>query len=139
MTSQRRAVLEELRRFRSHPTAEEVHQVVRRRLPRIGLATVYRNLEVLRRSGHIIRFPSGRGGFRYDGRPGPHLHVRCESCGSIEDVPLRELPDLRGLLRGKSGFVVEDYDLMFRGTCPDCRPRNPSIGTERKKKETTCS
>ncbi|HSM74917.1 MAG TPA: transcriptional repressor, partial [Desulfobacterales bacterium] len=47
MTRQRRVILEELRRMNTHPGADEIHEVVRRRLPRISLGTVYRNLDIL--------------------------------------------------------------------------------------------
>ena len=47
LTSQRQVILEELRKVKSHPTATEVYDMVRKRLPRIGLGTVYRNLELL--------------------------------------------------------------------------------------------
>ncbi|MGC8659306.1 MAG: Fur family transcriptional regulator, partial [Desulfomonilaceae bacterium] len=52
-TSQRRIILEELAKLKTHPTANEVYEVVRKRLPKISLGTVYRNLELLSESGSI--------------------------------------------------------------------------------------
>ena len=47
MTRQRKLILEELRRMKSHPTADEIYSMVREKLPRISLGTVYRNLQLL--------------------------------------------------------------------------------------------
>ena len=55
MTSQRRVILEELAKVATHPTADELYQQVRRRLPRISLGTVYRNLEVLASAGKVSK------------------------------------------------------------------------------------
>lgn len=57
MTRQRAVILEELRKTATHPTADELYSIVRRRLPRISLGTVYRNLDFLADSGEIR--PSG--------------------------------------------------------------------------------
>jgi Fe2+ or Zn2+ uptake regulation protein len=131
MTVQRRAILEALMEWHGHPTAEELHRSVRRRIPTLSLATVYRNLEMMRRAGQVSRISSGQEGGRYDARPEPHLHVRCTGCGRIDDVPVREQPDLLKLVRGRSDFDVEGYEIIFTGNCPDCRSR------QRGKHETT--
>ena len=52
-TKQRKVIIEELRKFHSHPTADEIHRMVRKRLPRISLGTVYRNLALLSQMGMI--------------------------------------------------------------------------------------
>ena len=53
MTQQRKVVLEELRKMDNHPSADEIYEMVRLRLPRVSLGTVYRNLEVLSDLGEI--------------------------------------------------------------------------------------
>ena len=53
MTRQREVILEELRKVNTHPSADEIYEMVRKRLPRISLGTVYRNLEILSKSGDI--------------------------------------------------------------------------------------
>ena len=59
LTTQRQIILEELEKVTSHPTANEVYDMVRRRLPRIGLGTVYRNLELMADSGIILKLEVG--------------------------------------------------------------------------------
>ena len=58
ITKQRQVILEELRKLNTHPSADEIYKVVRRRLPRISLGTVYRNLEVLVQMGEIQNWNS---------------------------------------------------------------------------------
>ena len=69
-----------------HPTADEVYQVVRKRLPRISLGTVYRNLDVLSESGEISRLDRCGAQYRFDGDLEQHYHIRCSSCGRVDDI-----------------------------------------------------
>jgi Fur family transcriptional regulator, ferric uptake regulator len=86
MTRQRQVILEQLREVCSHPTADEVYGMVRRRLPRISLGTVYRNLEMLVKAGLIRRLDMAGRQRRYDGNVEHHYHVRCSRCGCVGDV-----------------------------------------------------
>jgi Fur family ferric uptake transcriptional regulator len=121
MTPQRQAILEELRRLTSHPTADEVHALVRRRLPRVSLGTVYRNLEVLSDSGLIQKLDMGGGQRRFDSSTGIHYHVRCVRCGRVEDAPVEPLTTIDDALRKVSGYEVIGHRLEFIGLCPACR------------------
>jgi len=93
-TNQRQVILEELRKVTSHPTAYEIYLMVRRRLPRISLGTVYRNLDFLARCGMIQQLELKGTQKRYDGNPTPHYHIRCFNCGRIEDIDLPPKLDL---------------------------------------------
>ena len=81
MTPQRRVILELLTAQRWHPTADELFHAVRRRLPRISLATVYRNLDLLAQTGHVLRLDPPEGPRRFDGFTEGHTHARCSRCG----------------------------------------------------------
>ena len=123
MTRQRRVILDELRKTDSHPTADEVHRRVRRRLPRISLATVYRNLDVLADSGLIGRVDLAGPARRYDGMLAHHYHVRCAECGCIGDVqPTRATA--RAALGGKTDFQILRHRLEFVGLCPTCQGKS---------------
>jgi Fur family ferric uptake transcriptional regulator len=122
-TLQRKVILEELRHMHSHPTAAELHRIVRKRLPRISLGTVYRNLELLGQMGLVRRLELGGGQTRFDGDPSQHDHVRCIRCDRVSDV--RQPPGLRiepafGTL---SGYHVIGHRLEYYGICPDCQQR----------------
>ncbi len=76
LTTQRQVILEELGKVTSHPTANEVYDMVRKRLPRIGLGTVYRNLELMAESGLILKLEVGGTQKRFDATTDLHYHIR---------------------------------------------------------------
>jgi Fur family ferric uptake transcriptional regulator len=123
MTQQRRAILDAICGRGSHPSADELYHDLRQRLPRISLATVYRNLETLASSGLVGKLEHGCGQRRFDGNPGPHHHVRCVCCGRIED--LRQdmgVPDAEGIgrqLGGRYRVVSVCVDVLV--VCPGCQ------------------
>ncbi len=120
MTNQRRAILEELKRLRTHPTAEDLHQLVRQRLPKISMATVYRNLEILSSEGLAQKMDSVGLQRRFDGDISIHYHVRCIACGRVEDVDLDPLPDIEQSITERCSYAVLSHRLEFIGLCPDC-------------------
>ena len=86
-TRQRQVILEELQAVTSHPTAVELYQLVRRRLPRVSLGTVYRNLDLLARMGLIEKKEHSGGEARFDANTAQHDHLRCVRCGRVDDLP----------------------------------------------------
>ncbi|MCX5770420.1 MAG: transcriptional repressor [Candidatus Hydrogenedentes bacterium] len=120
ITRQREIMLEELRKVRSHPSADELYAQVRRRLPHVSLGTVYRNLDVLSQQGVIKKLGVPGSQARYDGNVERHVHVRCVRCGRLEDV-LGASVDGVTLPAGPGGFEITDYRVEFLGVCPVCR------------------
>lgn len=120
MTAQRRVLLEALRGVRTHPTADELFRMVRRRLPSISLATVYRNLEELSRSGVILKLATAGEQKRFDGFPEEHYHVRCVRCGRVEDVMVKPIPAIGAAAKRIEGFRVGGYTLEYYGECRRC-------------------
>ncbi len=123
LTRQRRTMLEALSRLETHPTAEEFYVVVRRRLPSISLGSVYRNLEVLAESGHILKLDMGGGPKRFDAKTKPHAHVRCPDCGAVRDD---WSPEVTAMLQGLDDWLAAHggftgYRLEFSGPCQRCR------------------
>lgn len=121
-TPQRLAVYRALARHPGHPTADAVHRDLRRTMPSLSLATVYRTLESLAREGFVRRVGGGEGGGRFDANPLPHQHLVCRACGRLADVaygPLSDVPVPRGEL---AGFLPEGLDIRIIGLCPRCRP-----------------
>ena len=120
-TRQRQVILEEVRRTFSHPTADEVYTMVRSRLPRISLGTVYRNLENLATQGLIQRLDTGGTQRRFDGNPERHYHVRCMACGKVDDIPGQADELLDRVVRNFSDYEIWGHQLEFRGLCPQCQ------------------
>ncbi|MDH5588740.1 MAG: transcriptional repressor [Gemmatimonadota bacterium] len=126
-TEQRAAVHRFLSDTFIHPTADEVFLSVRRDIPGISLATVYKSLETLVGCGLATKLSFSDGSARYDGRTDPHHHVRCLECGRVMDVPGR-IPerDLQDLERQVSDFMVTGYRLELSGYCAECAPAAPT-------------
>ena len=120
MTRQRRVILEELREMSSHPGAEEVFEVVRRKLPRISLGTVYRNLEILSELGEIQKLELGGTLMRFDSKTEKHYHMRCINCDRVDDAPMGFMENMETALRGATEFKIMDHRLEFLGLCPVC-------------------
>ena len=120
-TRQRQLILEELRNLDSHPTAATLYELVRRRLPKISLGTVYRNLELLARTGQIQKLDFVSGEARFDGNVATHDHLRCVECGRVDDLPAFSLDLSGGDANDWCGYRILGRRLEFFGVCPQCR------------------
>lgn len=134
LTRQRKVILDEVRRSRSHPTADEVYDKVRAMVPKISLGTVYRNLDRLAEMGEIRRIDVAGAQRRYDGHVDEHGHVRCVSCGRVADVEDLELPEVDDLCDVR-GYDITGYSLELLGYCPRCKRRKPAPTTTKRKRE----
>lgn len=117
-SKQREKVLSTVRSTKSHPTADWVFHEVRKDLPNISLATVYRNLNLLAESGEINEVLCD-GQLRFDANKDEHFHFICRSCKGIFDIDETRVtsPDFK-LPRG---YTVQDLRIDFYGTCPACQ------------------
>ena len=120
-TRQRVVILDELKQTDRHPTADELHQAVRRRLPRISLGTVYRNLELLSERGVIRKIELAGGQRRFDANTRKHCHVRCVRCGRVDDVHGEPPARIDKAFTGKNGYKIIGYRLELLGLCPQCQ------------------
>lgn len=123
LTGPRRVVLEVLRGTASHPTAEWVHRMVRRRLPRVSLGTVYRNLRLLVAEGLVAEIQGPHA--RFDANMAAHHHFTCLRCRRILDVdgPLAEpqAGALRVRIAARTGLAVTHQRIEFFGRCSQCQ------------------
>ena len=120
MTRQRKIILEELRKVETHPSADEVYEMVRQRLPRISLGTVYRNLEILSRTGMIQKLEPGCTLKRFDGNPHDHYHIRCIQCDRVVDAHLDIDLNLPPEACEANNFKIIGHKLEFIGVCSTC-------------------
>jgi Fur family transcriptional regulator, ferric uptake regulator len=123
-TRQREVVLSVVRSTMDHPSADWVYRQARRRLPRISLGTVYRNLKRLAADGLIREIHAGGQGVRFDGNTGDHHHVRCVGCGRVNDLPLsvdtsREEAAARAL-----NFRILGHHVEIQGVCAQCQDQS---------------
>jgi Fe2+ or Zn2+ uptake regulation protein len=124
MTHQRRIILEEIQKDHSHPTADEVYEIVRKKLPRISLGTVYRNLDILTSSGLIRKLDPVRTQMRFDGNIKEHYHITCIHCGRIEDAQFEPsehaLENIENALGNLTKYGIFGHRLEFIGICEEC-------------------
>ena len=132
VTEQRRAIYAVLAASREHPSAEQIHRAVRTRLPRLSLATVYKNLEALRGIGAVSDVNSLHEHGRFEAAlPGagvgqPHHHLVCIRCKRVLDLHDRRLDDFRLGAAQARGFEIRAVRVQVEGLCPGCRrPRAP--------------
>jgi len=121
MTPQRQIILDELRKMKTHPSADEVYGRVRIRQPRISLGTVYRNLETMSECGIIKKLDVAGSQRRFDSDTDNHYHVRCVECGRVDDVEINQIDGLKEALHGASGYEITGHRLEFVGRCPKCQ------------------
>ncbi len=124
MTHQRRVILEELKKVRSHPTADEIYETVRQRLPRISMGTVYRNLDVLSECGLIQKLQPVRTQMRFDGNPREHFHITCTRCQRVTDANIEPSDNIFQTLENTLGkltkYGIFGHKLEFIGLCGNC-------------------
>jgi len=122
LTSQRQVILEELKKVKSHPTANEIYDMVRKRLPRIGLGTVYRNLDLLAERGIINKLDVCGEQKRFDGNISPHYHIRCNQCNRVEDIFIERDMELEKNAASYCNYKILDHHVQFSGICGKCLP-----------------
>jgi Fur family peroxide stress response transcriptional regulator len=124
LTPQREAVFQVIREREDHPTASDIFEAARRRLPGISYATVYNSLRYLKEAGLVHEISFGDSAARYDRETGRHDHAICDCCGKLVDFELPEAAQLMRAAARKSRFKAQSVHLTLRGTCPDCRDKS---------------
>jgi Fur family peroxide stress response transcriptional regulator len=124
LTIQRRVILEAVLEREDHPTADQIYEAVRDRIPQVSRTTVYRVLDTLVDLGLIRRLQHSAAAARFDGKTYRHHHLICVHCSRVIDLEepgLDELPLPRG---APEGFAIEDFSVQYTGTCSACRQKS---------------
>ena len=125
VTHQRLAIFEALAASREHPSAEQLHRAVQRRIPTLSLATVYKNLEALKAIGAVVdvnplhdqgRFEAALPG---TGAGKAHHHLVCVCCNKVADLHDAALDSLR--VAETQGFQINAIRVQAEGLCADCQ------------------
>lgn len=124
---QRDVVLEVVRSTMDHPTADWVYKQARRRLPRISLGTVYRNLKQLAGEGLIREIQAGGPSARFDGNLGRHYHIRCLGCGRVSDLPVSVSDRLEEEAGRATSYRILGHEVEVHGLCPLCQQSGARI------------
>ena len=121
MTRQRDVVLQAVQSTMDHPTADWVYRQARRRLPRISLGTVYRNLKKLAEEGLIREIQIAGQITRFDANTGHHYHIRCLRCGRINDLPVSVDRRFEEEAGRAMNYRVVSHHVEVLGVCPACQ------------------
>jgi Fe2+ or Zn2+ uptake regulation protein len=99
---------------------EELHDTVKSSLGSADYSSVFRAVSLLERQGLIDKIDLGEGHARFELRDGHHEHIRCESCGRVEEVPGCVLDDATVQVQSMTGYKVLSHKVVFGGLCHDC-------------------
>lgn len=121
LTPQRLAIVKILARSEGHPSVETIHGQLRKDFPTMSLATVYRNIVLIKSLGEVLELGFPDGSNRYDGNtPTPHPHVICIKCKKIVDPDLESLDEMKNEVALETNFKILNHRLDFFGICSDC-------------------
>lgn len=126
-TIQKEMVLNAVRELKNHATADEIYHHIVQTYPSVGKGTVYRNLNILAEAGEIQKVIIPDGPDRFDHTLCEHYHVRCTGCGAVYDVDMDVIADVLPRIHDTHGFQFLDYDISFRGICPECQINNKNM------------
>jgi Fur family ferric uptake transcriptional regulator len=123
VTEQRRAIVAAFARMSRYVTPQELHERLASREPKVGLATVYRTLDVLERIGAAARTSRAHGETSYLFCPiAHHHHAVCVKCGKVDDVPCGSVERFSRTLAARLRFQLTQHRLEFYGLCARCSP-----------------
>ena len=127
-TVQKTLLLETVCSMTTHPTADEIYEIVSQKCNGISKGTVYRGLNQLAEDGKILRVAIANAPDRYDFTLGDHAHCICNECGRVFDYKLLSEP--RFDCSGENGFSPISIDVVVRGICSECKAE--MLDSERK-------
>ena len=124
-SKQREDLLNILKNSRSHPTAEELYEKAKEKIPSVSRGTVYRNLKDLVDEGYIIKISMASGADRYDYIHKKHNHIICKSCGTVKDFEYNfDLEDVKqSVIKQTEVSPLLDGVIVY-GMCGKCKEKN---------------
>lgn len=128
VTAQRLAIAEVLLQSERHLSADDVATELQRRQSGIGLATVYRTIELLLKSGLLVERDFGEGFRRFEpARDIPHHeHLLCTVCGKVHEFRDERLERMTTLVAEANGFARQRHRLVIYGVCDECQRGTPT-------------
>ncbi len=121
ITPQRLAIVDILAKSEGHPSVEHIYVQIKKDFPTMSLATVYKNVLLIKSLGEVLELGFPDGSNRYDGnKPTPHPHVICIKCKKIVDPDLDSLDELNKEVELETRFKILNHRLDFFGICSNC-------------------
>jgi Fur family transcriptional regulator, ferric uptake regulator len=123
ITNQREIILRELIKSQRHLAADELYDIVKKVMPRISLATVYRNLEILSGAEVIGKLEISGRQKRFDYDPSNHDHIYCVVCHRVDNLEMAHKVLTEEEFGAVVGYSVTGYRLEIVGVCPECQKK----------------
>ena len=121
-TTQKQIILDYLQEVKTHPTAEEVYRSVKKKLPRISLATIYRNLELFSRKRLVQKIQGEIK--RFDGDISDHQHFVCNDCNKVFDI-FEKFSNIEKISKEVSKIgSVNNTQFYLYGSCKKCQKKS---------------
>ena len=122
---QREIIFDTLKRNAVHPTADRLYNIIKKEQPdsNIGIATVYRNLKKMADNGNIKKISGLEEAEHFDHNTHNHYHFLCDKCKEVYDIDEDVAPGIIELVRQKTGFTVDSFDIVFHGICNKCKSK----------------
>lgn len=128
-TAQRDTIAKVFLDTQRHISVEELYNEVRRRNPRIGYATVYRTMKLLKECGVAAERHFRDGEARYESaQKRHHDHLICESCGKIVEFEEPRIEALQESVAKRMGFRFTGHKMELYGRCRDCQKMQSLVG-----------
>lgn len=129
LTPQREATVRVLlENEEDHLSADDVYLKVKKIAPEIGLATVYRTLELLSELDIVQKLNFGDNVARYEfrsaGSQHHHHHLICLECGRVEEINEDWLNPIEEKVEQQFNFKIVDHRLIFNGICSSCQEKD---------------
>ncbi len=120
-TKQKQIILDTLRTDKTHPTISEIYEKVSKEYPKIGQATVYRNVNELSQNNQIEKIADLNGNFHYDGNPVKHIHLLCKNCNKIYDIFDFAETELIQKVSHDNEISIDKVNITLEGLCKNCK------------------
>lgn len=121
ITPQRLAIVKILAKSENHPDVEHIYEQIKGDFPTMSIATVYRNIVLIKSLGEVLELGFPDGSNRYDGnKTAPHPHVICIKCKKIVDSDLDSLDKMQEEVAEVTNFKILNHRLDFFGICSEC-------------------
>jgi Fur family ferric uptake transcriptional regulator len=120
ITPQRRAILKIIQEHAGHLSADEIHDLARREIPRLSLSTVYRTLDLLKELDLVTELHLAGDHYRYEAQSGPHEHLVCLSCGKVIEFQCDHCATMHERLSSEHGFEITGSRVELFGYCQEC-------------------
>lgn len=118
----REIILETLQLAHTHPTAEELYNIVHKKYPEISKSTVYRNINILVENNVIRRIKMQSGADRFDYICREHYHAICEKCAKVFDFMYDfKKEELKSTIQNQTGLITNTNSITIYGICDECK------------------